>query len=111
MTVRYGTVLYKRRARIFCEPGGNAASLSGGLGQAGNEEPVDERFHGAPRGRATRDDRPEDEVTGQQVPEFIGDDVLGDLAPVDGLMQHVLDHGFALVEELVLQGVVERRVP
>ena len=33
-----------------------------------------------------------------------------DLAAVDGLLQHVLDQGFALVEELLLQGVVERRV-
>ena len=34
----------------------------------------------------------------------------GDLAAVDRLPQHVLHQGFALIEELVLHGVVERGV-
>ena len=61
-------------------------------------------------GRPAGDDGPEDQIAGQQVPEFVGDGGLGDLAAVDGLLQYVLDQGLALIEELMLQGVVERGV-
>ena len=61
-------------------------------------------------GGRSGDDGPEDEVPGQQVPEFVGDGGLGDLTPIDGLLQDVLDQGFALIDELMLHGVVERRV-
>jgi len=79
-------------------------------GEAGDDEVVDERFHGLASGRPARDDRPEYEVSRQQVPEFVGDGGIGDLTPFHGLTQYVLYQRLALIEELMLHGFVEGRV-
>jgi hypothetical protein len=119
MTVRYRTVLYKRRTRTLFSvrsslalPGGNRwppSLLATGSDEAGDDEFVHESLHRVTGGRPVGDDGPK-EVPGQQVPEFVGDSGIGDLTPVDGLLQHLLDQSLALIDEFMLHGVVERRV-
>src|SRR6185437_5523235 len=101
-TVRYWSVLHKRRDRTLSE------ASSGGPREAGDDELVDQRLHGTAGGRTVRDDGSEDQIPRQQVPQLFGDGGLRNLAPVDGLLKHLSDHGFALIDEVVLQGVVER---
>jgi len=67
------------------------AALRAAPGQAGEDEIVDKSLHRATGGRLPGDDGSEDQIPGQQVPEFVGDGGFGDLAPVDGQLQYVLD--------------------
>ena len=47
---------------------------------------------------------------GRMSPELVGDGGSADLASVDCVPQDMLDQGFALVDELMLQGVVQSGV-
>jgi hypothetical protein len=85
-------------------------ALTASAGQAGDDDVIDEDLRGAAGGRPTGNDGPEEQLAGQQVPQFVADHGAVDLTTVEGLRQDVVDQGFALVDELEPHDVVERAV-
>src|ERR1700743_1161103 len=102
-TVRDRTEQETRAYTFRSAPSSVVAAPSPGVsGQSRYQEPVDQGPHSPAGGWAIGNDGPEDEVAGQQVPEFVGDDVRGDFPPANGLLQHVPNQGLALLEHLLL---------